>query len=91
MTTRPPTTNRVGTTLTRPLPRRGQRGQQPDNERLLKQFLEGSTVPSLDDLHGELECHICNEPYLTGESPEFPVRLGSCGHVVGSYVSTPSN
>lgn len=34
------------------------------------------------DLHTTAECHICNEPFLTGRHPERPVIL-RCGHVLG--------
>jgi len=57
---------------------------QSETQRLLKQFLNSSRLPTLGDLRDESECHICKEPYLTGENPEFPIKLGNCGHVVGS-------
>ena len=34
------------------------------------------------DLHNTAECHICNEPFLTGQHPERPVIL-RCGHILG--------
>ena len=34
------------------------------------------------DLRSTAECHICNEPFLTGCHPERPVIL-RCGHVLG--------
>lgn len=57
---------------------------QPEVERLLKEFLDGSRLPTLNDLRGELTCSICQQQYLTGENPEFPIKMGNCGHHVGS-------
>ena len=34
------------------------------------------------NLQNTAECHICNEPFLTGCSPERPVIL-RCGHIMG--------
>ena len=34
------------------------------------------------DLENTAECHICNEPFLTGCDPERPVIL-RCGHIMG--------
>ena len=34
------------------------------------------------DLQNTAECHICNEPFLTGCDPERPVIL-LCGHIMG--------
>ena len=34
------------------------------------------------DLRSTAECHICNEPFLTGCHPERPVIL-RCGHILG--------
>ena len=34
------------------------------------------------DLQNTAECHICNEPFLTGCDPERPVIL-RCGHIMG--------
>ena len=34
------------------------------------------------DLQNTAECHICNEPFLTGCDPERPVVL-RCGHIMG--------
>lgn len=34
------------------------------------------------DLQDTAECHICNEPFLTGCEPERPVIL-RCGHIMG--------
>ena len=34
------------------------------------------------DLQNTAECHICNEPFLTGCEPERPVIL-RCGHIMG--------
>ncbi len=60
-------------------------------KRLLAEFLSSSKLPSLEDLQGQPECHICREPYLTGEEPKFPISLGNCGHIVGSNVRSLSD
>lgn len=52
-------------------------------KRLLKQFLDGSRLPTISDIGEDLECDICKQAYLTGENPEFPIKLGNCGHIVG--------
>jgi len=60
-------------------------------KRLLGEFLSSSKLPSLDDLQGELECHICRKSYLTEEEPEFHISLRNCGHIVGSNVRSLSD
>ena len=50
---------------------------------LLKELLGRTTQPSFDDLGDSTSCPICQEPYLTPDSPELPLKL-SCGHIAGS-------
>ena len=49
---------------------------------LLQQFLNTSRLPLVKELKGNLVCSICHESYLSGGTPEVPIKLG-CGHIFG--------
>ncbi|KAL9100987.1 MAG: hypothetical protein Q9163_003709 [Psora crenata] len=51
---------------------------------LIQHFKQIWDVPFVEHLEPHSKtCHICLEPYLSGERPEFPIRL-SCGHILGA-------
>ena len=57
--------------------------QSSETRRLLGQFLDKTRQPLMSELKDDMECHICYQPLLTGDYPEFAVKL-NCGHLVGS-------
>ena len=50
---------------------------------ILKELLSKTSQPKIEDLKDSDTCMICQEPYLTAESPELPLKL-SCGHIAGA-------
>ena len=53
------------------------------HETTLKQCLRAMTIPTWDELRDVTSCVICHEAFLTGDSPEVPVKL-PCSHIVGA-------
>lgn len=49
---------------------------------MLTQFLSKIRLLLASDIHSDVLCTICSEPFLRGDNPEIPVRL-HCGHVFG--------
>ena len=57
---------------------------QPLKQRtLLEGLISHFTIPDAEYLEDDIKCHVCLEPFLTGDSPELPIKL-PCKHVVGS-------
>ena len=57
---------------------------QPLKQRtLLEGLLAHFTIPDGVSLKDDHRCHVCLEPFLTGSSPELPIKL-PCGHICGS-------
>lgn len=50
---------------------------------LLQEFMNKTSQPLLCDLKDDMECGICQLPFLSGESPEVPVML-PCRHLYGT-------
>lgn len=57
---------------------------EPQRMAILEDLLKKTSQPSFAELGHAVTCMICHEPYLSGDTPELPLKL-SCGHVTGSH------
>lgn len=56
----------------------------PSPDAIIGDCLRKMTLPALDELEeGSKSCMICQEGFLSGGSPELPMKL-PCGHIAGS-------
>ena len=51
----------------------------PSPSRQLEQILNKTRQPLLSELDSKLMCHICHDPFLSGNEPEISIKL-PCGH-----------
>lgn len=49
---------------------------------MLTEFVTKTRPLVASDIHNDMLCTICSEPFLRGDNPEIPVRL-HCGHIFG--------
>ena len=54
-----------------------------DTKPTLQEILSKLAVPAFSELGHVPNCSICNDAFLTGSSPEMPMKL-PCGHILGS-------
>ncbi len=50
---------------------------------ILEELLDRTRQPTLSELKDNWRCHVCHDPWMTGETPELPIKL-ACGHIVGA-------
>ena len=56
--------------------------QTPSPEGQLEQLLSKTRQPLFSEMKDETKCHICLDPFLSGENPEMPIKI-ACGHIIG--------